>query len=590
MDYDKLYKTAFEFKKVKLWNRVHDSEIFAVKLSNDRIGYITITGSAGQVYMLSVYIGEDAVQGLLKMIFETPVFFSKFEEHEMLFTQDCLQCAFEDKDYIGEEEAEIVKKYARKHRIKLSGAHAYPFFWKYSPYRVPGKITSEDDAVDLLEAVLAAMELAKRLESGESKEKLGLKDVNKRTKKIIMFERNDSGYKISKTDFPKRKPPKIPVPECKNEIAFARLKNFENKIDLECEIVRQIMPMSDENGSGDVGFPVILYAINAKSYFVLPIEPVLFYEDNPDKLMDSFLNVLSKFEICPTAIKAVNKQTYEFFKPFGEKLGINVEFAHDHSEVMEDFQEKLEEEIYGEDDDFDENEDLTEEQLEQLNELLNGLLGVGQGKMGKDELIDLLGSLGIGLPEDAASAIRAEKENDNNSKTPDNVISLDSMRKKQKSSGADTAYVLSVSVYKGCYRHIKVSGDTTLWDLHLDINSAFDFEDDHLHAFFMDNKAWSPRKAYYDERAEEPGYYTSSDVTVDDMKMSVGDQFKYLFDFGDEWIFQCKVLKKLNEPNVQNRVIKSVGESPEQYPEYEESDWDGEDDEFEVIDPENFRQ
>ena len=78
MDYDKLYKTAFEFKKVKLWNRVHDSEIFAVKLSNDRIGYITITGSAGQVYMLSVYIGEDAVQGLLKMIFETPVFFSSF--------------------------------------------------------------------------------------------------------------------------------------------------------------------------------------------------------------------------------------------------------------------------------------------------------------------------------------------------------------------------------------------------------------------------------------------------------------------------------------------------------------------------------
>ena len=53
----------------------------------------------------------------------------------------------------------------------------------------------------------------------------------------------------------------------------------------------------------------------------------------------------------------------------------------------------------------------------------------------------------------------------------------------------------------------------------------------------------------------------------------MGDQFKYVFDFGDEWVFQCKVLRKFNEPNVENCIIKVVGESPKQYPDEDEF-WD----------------
>ncbi len=572
MDYDKLYKLAFDFKKTNLWNQVHESEIFAVKLSDGRIGYITITGEVGEVYMLSVYVGEDAVQGLLKMMFETPIFFSRFEQYEFMFIQNCLQCSFEDKQDIGSEEADIVKKYAKKHRIKISGKNAFPFFWKYAPYRIPGKIKSESDAEDLQEALLAALEIAKLLDNGDSKEKIGLKKVSKRTKKIIMLERNDDSYKISKTDFPKIKAPKYPVPKCENELAFTRLKTFENKIDLECEIVRRTEPFTENEDSDVAGFPVMLYAINAKSFFMLPVEPVLFYEDNPDKLLDCFINALAKFEICPTEITAVNKQTYEFFKPFGEKLGIKVEYSYEPSEAMEEYQLKMEEGL-SEDDDFENS--MTEEQLEQMNELLNGLLGVGQGKMSKEEFIDFMG--GLGLSDKTMNAIEDVEEHNNRKKNlPDNVISLDSKRKKPKNDGADTAYVISVSVYKGCYRHIKMSGDSTLFDLHSAIIDAFDFDDDHLHVFFMDNKLWSWSNRYYDERADEPGD-TTSDVTLEELNLFVGDQFKYVFDFGDEWVFQCKVLRKFNEPNVENQIIKVVGESPEQYPDEDEF-WDEDED------------
>lgn len=51
------------------------------------------------------------------------------------------------------------------------------------------------------------------------------------------------------------------------------------------------------------------------------------------------------------------------------------------------------------------------------------------------------------------------------------------------------AFVISVSLQKGCYRHIQIAQDATLDDLSCAILQAFSFEDDHMHAFFMDNVA-----------------------------------------------------------------------------------------------------
>lgn len=52
-----------------------------------------------------------------------------------------------------------------------------------------------------------------------------------------------------------------------------------------------------------------------------------------------------------------------------------------------------------------------------------------------------------------------------------------------------------------------------------------------------------------------------------------GDQFKRIFDFGDDWRFKCKVLRLFKE-DVEDvdgaRVLKEVGRAPKQY----NFDWD----------------
>ena len=45
-------------------------------------------------------------------------------------------------------------------------------------------------------------------------------------------------------------------------------------------------------------------------------------------------------------------------------------------------------------------------------------------------------------------------------------------------------YIISVSAGTGCYRHIQISKDATLYMLHETILKAFEFEDAPGHVFF----------------------------------------------------------------------------------------------------------
>lgn len=135
------------------------------------------------------------------------------------------------------------------------------------------------------------------------------------------------------------------------------------------------------------------------------------------------------------------------------------------------------------------------------------------------------------------------------------------------------SYVISVSAGTGCYRHIQISKSATLHKLHKAIIDAFDFEDDHAHAFFMDNHYWSGNAAFFSMKMHGDERLTKS-YKLEKLNLSKGDQFKYLFDFGDEWRFQCKVLRELDEQLDIPCVIRSMGESPEQYPEWEDEAWE----------------
>ena len=148
------------------------------------------------------------------------------------------------------------------------------------------------------------------------------------------------------------------------------------------------------------------------------------------------------------------------------------------------------------------------------------------------------------------------------------------------------SYVISVSCGTGCYRHIQIAGNKTLADLSDSILEAFDFDNDHQHAFFMNNRAWDQENSYF-------SYNEDGDTTTDQVKLQftgleVDKKFLYLFDFGDEWHFQCKVLKVLNEDTGSAKVIRTHGDAPDQYPDFSDDDFfDIDSDDFDDDDYDN---
>lgn len=134
------------------------------------------------------------------------------------------------------------------------------------------------------------------------------------------------------------------------------------------------------------------------------------------------------------------------------------------------------------------------------------------------------------------------------------------------------SYVISVSLGTGCYRHIQISEAAALYKLHQVILKAFEFDDDHMHAFFMDNKLWSRQNCYVSSK-NEPTDRLSKRYSLQQAGLMPGKKFLYLFDFGDEWVFQCRVLREIADRTDIPGVIRSVGEAPDQYPNYDE-DWD----------------
>ena len=98
----------------------------------------------------------------------------------------------------------------------------------------------------------------------------------------------------------------------------------------------------------------------------------------------------------------------------------------------------------------------------------------------------------------------------------------------------DGTYEFKIYLNKKTWRRIETAARHTLEDLHLAIQDAFDFQDDHLYSFFMDGIVWSKERISCPEEDEGP---YSNEVRIGELSLYKGQSILYLFDYGDMWKF-----------------------------------------------------
>lgn len=546
---DKLYELAYRYKKTKLWKNLWETELFAVKLSGGRIGYISIMGSAGEHIALSLHIGENAFLSFRRLTKIDAFALSPLKIHELSIQQNCMQCSLENKDLLEQQEYEEAKSYFHRAGIRPSGKNSYPMFRKYTPNHLPWPLQAQEDQEDLCEALAAAIELSRILKE-KGKTALGLEPLEDDTKEIPLLKYQDGKYQLGKTHLPAERPAELPEPIFNNDIALATFKKIKQAGVWECEIIRFPQPIQNKPEEIPV-FPTLLLAVKFPDGYVLNVHPVEHYEEAPKELLNQFVDAMIQEKIYPAKIKVRDECTYAFAASLCEKLKIKLEIHEDLSALDEAEYSLLQHFNMTPEDAMDELGNLLYDMLDAAGEdWTDGL---------PDELLrsfDELKELGI-LSENIF-----DFGNTGNSLPP------------QKWTGPEQSFVISISLGTGCYRHIQVDGNYTLFSLHRIILEAFDFDDDHAHAFFMDNVFWSGWDCYYADGMN--GKRSTDDYTLNQAGLHKGKQFKYIFDFGDEWRFQCKVLKVLEGNTPKPTILRSKGDAPEQYPSWDEDSWEDE--------------
>lgn len=167
-----------------------------------------------------------------------------------------------------------------------------------------------------------------------------------------------------------------------------------------------------------------------------------------------------------------------------------------------------------------------------------------------------------------------------------------------------TIYRLKISLVQPYYpitklhRVLEISGNASFFDLHQRIFEAFDRWDEHAFQFFISRTKMDSFGSLFDKCTEivmidefieqhedflgrEIQLHPASRTTLDELNLQEKDYFYYWFDFGDDWLHRIRIEKIFEEKEEPEQgsyfatIIKSVGESPEQYPEYEEDEFSG---------------
>lgn len=141
-------------------------------------------------------------------------------------------------------------------------------------------------------------------------------------------------------------------------------------------------------------------------------------------------------------------------------------------------------------------------------------------------------------------------------------------------------YTFKISLAKDLYKVLEIAGSATFEELHLAIQKAFDFDNDHLYFFSLNGKLWSDCGVVFWAPDNDEGVRADM-AMIGEVGLDIGQSFLYLFDFGDEWHFDIQLLAiHRTDDELKDFVIKEeVGENPKQY-EYDDDD-DYDDDDYE---------
>lgn len=507
--------------------------------------------------IITMYRGQEGIDSFRKVLdMKYPDF------GDGMLQRKYMEVAYVSKEEVPENEYVRLEAYERDTSIYFQNK-GWPVIYKSDPYKIGDTISKPDEEADIVIMLQYTWEMSDQLKS-VSKEQLGFVtfDPEAGDMEIPKIEINNGIYQISLTKVPKPVKKIFKPVMAENEVLLKKLGKIRKTGSLLCQLGGV---MSQDSLRDDGRFSIMIFAVPENSGTPLCEEKAYDYEEHPEHLLDRFLQCLSDNNYVPEKFVARDERTAAFLKDVAQKTGCGLEIRQDLPGLDQQIESyMLHHDVidYITDEDFSEEDlqDMVREMISMPNEFFRDLPGE------EKETVKILLDAGV-LPPDLQKELKTRLEHADQSR------SKSGKNKKRKRAGkkhkSTRSYVISVSPYTGCYRHIRVATDISLSELAAVILDAFDFWDDgHLYSFFMDNKAWSD-VAEYEKEPDKDSFWghgrKAANYTLEKALLRDDGKFLFLFDYGDEWRFSCRVLREIPESTEGYLVVRSKGDAPEQY-------------------------
>ncbi len=309
-DWRGLYDAAIEFKKLKSWEWMYDSEIFGVKNPADgEIGYCCIMGNLGEFFALAAYQGtEGLISHQRIMVGDIPE-----ESIESIWVQKCLMASFEDREQLDNRDRNLIRQLG----LKFRGRGEWPCFRSYRPGFFPWYLTSGE--VRFLTLVLQqAVQVTPRV-----RENHHLLDPPEPGKHLVRVFQDGDWQDSWQPPAPWEKPTLQPILD---QTLLDELANSEMPHRGTWELGCIRLPSVVEDKDDRPFYPYVFLMVDQGSGLVLGVNicaPKEIVIKVPASLMETFQQTGS----IPSRLLAANEDTFALVKPIADALHIRLRHA-----------------------------------------------------------------------------------------------------------------------------------------------------------------------------------------------------------------------------------------------------------------------
>ncbi|MDD3777594.1 MAG: hypothetical protein PHN32_08325 [Actinomycetota bacterium] len=310
----KAYKLATEFKKLRCWEYMEDTDMFGVMRPVDGlIAYICIMGNAGEVFGLNAYLGPKGLDGYLKILTGKTI----KESIGMMSSHYCISLTYEeDQLYLDRRDKAVMKELG----INYKTSDSIPFFRTYIPGYFPWYLT--EDEVEFMELILEqSIQVCRRFKQDSS-----LLQTDKENHYLVRVAQKTNNHMEWTDKFLKAEPYREKwEPLQLNEIRLKKIlkKGIQRKgiWEIGCDF----FPLRINDRKSRPYMPLVFLSLDAETGDILGCEVSELRKKNL-VLGEELPKLIEKLKTAPEALIVSSRDLKQILAPFSERLDIPVRF------------------------------------------------------------------------------------------------------------------------------------------------------------------------------------------------------------------------------------------------------------------------